>query len=120
MVGSNCCADPFLIVTVTLATDGVLAGCVRHGRAHGHLVPVLVDVGLAERRRTRLSRGWALLGRSPNRRLRDDLGIPDPAEAMICMWGAAVLNARIGIARQPRRSGGRHIRTHAPIQKLVG
>ena len=33
--------------------------------------------------------------------------------------GAAVLNARIGIARQPRRSGGRHIRTHAPIQRWL-
>ena len=115
----NRCADPFLIVTVTLADRRrTCRVCTPRARSR------------SSRPRSR-RRGS---GRTPAHPIEPGLGAarpePEPQVARRPWYsrprrgddlhvGAAVLNARIGIARQPRRSGGRHIRTHAPIQKLV-
>jgi len=43
--------------------------------------------------------------------LRDEFGLSRPRRGDDLPMGTAVLNGRKGLARQPRRSGGRHIRT---------
>jgi hypothetical protein len=74
------------VVRDALATDGVLAGCVRGGRGHGHLDPVLADAGLAERQRTRLSWGRACWAGAGTAGCATTSVFPNPAEAMIRLW----------------------------------